>query len=157
MTLKALLAGGVLVLLSTFASQAQTSPAAKSTRLKAAEDLITASNIESQMSNMYANIINAFSAQIPEEKKAKYKTVMLNFLSKYMSFADLKQDMTRIYAEEFTEAELKEITRFYLTPVGKKTIEKLPALQQRGIAIAQQKLQAHLPELQQTMQAELGN
>jgi len=157
MTLKALFAGGMLVLLSTFASQAQTTPAIKPSKLKAAEDLISASNIESQMSSMYANIINAFSAQIPEEKKAKYKTVMLNFLSKYMSFADLKQDMTRIYAEEFTEAELKEITRFYLTPAGKKTIEKLPVLRQKGIAIAQQKLQAHLPELQQTMQAELGN
>ncbi len=157
MTLKALFAGGLLVLLSAFAGNAQTAPAAKSSRLKAAEDLITASNIESQMSCMYANIVGAASAQIPEEKKAKFKTVMLNFLSKYMSFTDLKQEMAQIYAEEFTEAELKEITRFYLTPVGKKTIEKLPALQQKGIEIAQQKLQAHLPELQQTMQAELGN
>lgn len=157
MTLKALFAGGLLVLLSAFSGQAQTTPAAKSSRLKAAEDLITASNIESQMSSMYANIVGAASAQIAEDKKAKFKTVMLNFLSKYMSFADLKQEMARIYAEEFTEAELKEITRFYLTPVGKKTIEKLPALQQKGIAIAQQKLQAHLPELQQTMQTELGN
>jgi hypothetical protein len=157
MTLKALFAGGLLVLLSAFAGNAQIAPAAKSSRLKAAEDLITASNIESQMSSMYANIVGAASAQIPEEKKAKFKTVILNFLSKYMSFTDLKQEMARIYAEEFTEAELKEITRFYLTPVGKKTIEKLPALQQKGIAIAQQKLQAHLPELQQTMQAELGN
>lgn len=157
MNFKALFAGGLLVLLSAFASEAQTTPAAKSSRLKAAEDLITASNIESQMSSMYANMVGAASGQIPEDKKAKFKTVMLNFLSKYMSFADLKQEMARIYAEEFTEAELKEITRFYLTPVGKKTIEKLPVLQQKGIAIAQQKLQAHLPELQQTMQAELGN
>jgi len=157
MNFKALFAGGLLVLLSAFTGQAQTTPAAKSSRLKAAEELISASNIESQMSSMYANMVGAASSQIPEDKKAKFKTVMLNFLSKYMSFADLKQDMAQIYAEEFTEAELKEITRFYLTPVGKKTIEKLPALQQKGIAVAQQKLQAHLPELQQTIQAELGN
>ncbi len=156
MTLKALFAGALFVLLSASFAQAQTPAAIKPSQLKAAEDLIAASNIESQMSAMYANMVTAASSQIPEDQKTKFKTIMLNFLSKYMSFADLKQEMARIYAEEFTEAELKEITRFYLTPVGKKTIEKLPALQQKGIAMAQQKLQAHLPELQQTLQAELG-
>ncbi len=156
MTLKALFIGALFVLLSASLAQAQTTAAIKPSQLKAAEDLITASNIESQMSAMYANMVTVASSQIPEDQKAKFKIIMLNFLSKYMSFADLKQEMARIYAEEFTEAELKEITRFYLTPVGKKTIEKLPALQQKSIAVAQQKLQAHLPELQQTIQAELG-
>ncbi len=156
MTLKVIFAGALFVLLSASLAQAQTTAAIKPSQLKAAEDLIAASNVESQMSAMYANMVTAASSQIPEDQKAKFKTIMLNFLSKYMSFADLKQQMARIYTEEFTEAELKEITRFYLTPVGKKTIERLPALQQKSIAVAQQKLQAHLPELQQTIQAELG-
>jgi hypothetical protein len=157
MTLKSLFVGALFVLLLASFAQAQTTATIKPSQLKAAEDLIAASNIERQMSSIYANMVTAASSQIPEDKKAKFKTIMLTFLSKYMSFTDLKQEMARIYAEEFTEAELKEITRFYLTPVGKKTIEKLPSLQQKGMAIAQQKLQAHLPELQQTMQAELGN
>lgn len=157
MTLKSLFAGGLLFLLSASFAQAQTTTAIKPSQLKAAEDLITASNIESQMSAMYANMVTAASSQIPEDKKAKFKTIMLNFLSKYMSFADIKQQLVQFYTEEFTEAELKEIARFYLTPAGKKTIEKLPALQQKGMAMAQQKLQAHLPELQQTIQAEMGN
>jgi hypothetical protein len=61
--------------------------------------------------------------------------------------------MAQIYAEEFTEAELKQITKFYLTPAGKKMNTRLAIMQQKGIGIAQQKLKEHLPEFQADIEA----
>lgn len=37
--------------------------------------------------------------------------------------ADLQQNIVRVYAQHFTEQELKEIIAFYKSPVGKKMVE----------------------------------
>ena len=84
----------------------------------------------------------------------QFKTQMKTFLSKYMSWASMKDDMIRIYTEEFTEPELKELLAFYQTPLGKKTVQKMPKLMAKGAELGQQRVQQHLPELQQAIQAD---
>lgn len=44
----------------------------------------------------------------------------------------LKAAFVRTYVEEFTESELSELVRFYRTPIGKKALQKLPAVVQKG-------------------------
>jgi hypothetical protein len=39
---------------------------------------------------------------------------------------EIGEQMAKIYASEFTEAELKELVTFYKSPVGKKVIEQEP-------------------------------
>jgi hypothetical protein len=39
---------------------------------------------------------------------------------------EIGDEMAKIYASEFTEAELKELATFYKSPVGKKVIEQEP-------------------------------
>jgi hypothetical protein len=39
---------------------------------------------------------------------------------------EIGDEMAKIYAGEFTEAELKELAAFYRSPVGKKSIEQEP-------------------------------
>jgi uncharacterized protein len=85
---------------------------------------------------------------------AQFQPQMKAFLSKYMSWASLKDDMAKIYMAEFTEAELKELTKFYETPLGKKTIQKMPGLMAKGAEIGQKRVQDHLPELQAALAAE---
>ncbi|MFD1258084.1 DUF2059 domain-containing protein [Mucilaginibacter terrae] len=137
-------------------TKAQTPAAITAGRLQAAQNLLVASDLNTQMGAMYANIIEAGSAQIPADKKVKFKEVMTAFLNKYMGYASLRDDMAKIYAEEFTEDELKDITIFYLTPAGKKMNQKLAVLQQKGMAVAQQKMQSHMGELQESMKAALA-
>jgi len=50
-------------------------------------------------------------------------------------------------AEQFTEEELKDITRFYQTPSGKKMARLTPELTAKGAMLGQQEVQAHLGEL----------
>jgi hypothetical protein len=78
---------------------------------------------------------------------APYETEMKSFLKKYMSWAGLKDDMIKIYADEFTEAELGELSAFYQTPLGKKTLQKMPTLMAKGAELGQRRVQEHLPEL----------
>jgi hypothetical protein len=134
-------------------AKAQTTVAIPANRMQAAQNLFVASDLNTQMGAMYANIIEAGSAQIPADKKVKFKEVMTTFLNKYMSYTSLRDDMAKIYAEEFTEEELKDITKFYLTPAGKKMNQKLAVLQQKGMMVAQQKMQSHMGELQESMKA----
>jgi hypothetical protein len=81
----------------------------------------------------------------------QHRQIMLDFMQKYVSWAALKDDLARIYAEEFSAAELKEITAFYKTPTGEKVAMKLPVLTSKGMQLGQQRVQANLPELQQAI------
>ena len=87
---------------------------------------------------------------------APFQAEMKAFLGKYMSWASMKDDMVKLYAAEFTEPELKELVTFYQTPVGKKSIQKMPVLMSKGAEIGQKRVQEHLPELQSAIQAKGG-
>jgi len=43
-----------------------------------------------------------------------------------LRWESVKEDMISVYTQEFTEQELKKLTAFYQTPVGKKASEKCP-------------------------------
>lgn len=45
----------------------------------------------------------------------------------------LYEEMVKIYMEEFTHNEVKELLKFYETPIGKKMASKTPALTQKGM------------------------
>lgn len=80
---------------------------------------------------------------------APYREIMLEFMNKYISWASLESEMTKIYMEAFTEDELNELAAFYATPTGQKAIKSMPELLVKGAAIGEQRVQEHMPELQQ--------
>lgn len=51
---------------------------------------------------------------------AEYREKMLEFYRGIFGFAALKDDLAAIYAREYTEEELRELIRFYRSPLGKK-------------------------------------
>ena len=66
-----------------------------------------------------------------------------------MSWDSLKADYARIYAEAFTEDELRQIITFYKTPAGQKAINKIPMLMGMGAALGQKRVQENRAELQE--------
>ena len=78
---------------------------------------------------------------------------MKAFLNKYMGWASLKDDMAKLYMANFSESELNELNKFYQTPLGKKTVQKMPTLMTKGAEIGQKRVQEHLPELQAAIAA----
>ncbi|MGH6725258.1 MAG: DUF2059 domain-containing protein [Pseudolabrys sp.] len=52
-------------------------------------------------------------------------------------FAELTDEMARLYATHFTDAELKEILAFYKSPVGKKMLVQQPTVVDASMKYAQ--------------------
>ncbi len=120
----------------------------------AAEALLSSMNMDKMLTQSIDQMLQMQVKQNPAI--APYETQMRAFFAKYMSWATLKDDVAKIYMEEFTEPELKQITAFYQTPVGQKAVSKMPMLVSRGMAIGQQRVQEHLPELQAAIAAQAG-
>lgn len=60
-----------------------------------------------------------------------------DWLEKEIIWEELKPKMIDIYAHEFSEAELKELLAFYKTPVGAKSVKRLPVVSAEAAKIAQ--------------------
>lgn len=117
-----------------------------------AEKLFNILGMKSALEQSMSQMLDLQLQQNPN--LAPFRAVMMQFFQKHMSYESLKPDMLRIYAETFTGAELKEINAFYSTEVGKKTIEKMPALMTQGAQIGAARVQANIGELQEMIKAE---
>jgi hypothetical protein len=119
----------------------------------AALELLTVMNTEKTLTDSIKQMLDLQIKAQPQI--AQFRGVMEDFFRKHMSWDALKDDLADAYAQELTEAELKEITAFYKTPAGKKFASKLSVLTARAMEIGQAKTQAHMPELQRAIQEEV--
>src|SRR5262245_52662230 len=93
---------------------------------KAAENLLVVMEAERHLQELATQVLEAQLTQHPQ--LAAHRDVMQRFLSKYLPWDSLKGDIITVYTQEFTEQELKQLTDFYKTPLGKKASEKIPRL-----------------------------
>lgn len=117
---------------------------------KEAIDLIQVMNMERHMTQI---IDQTISMQLTADPNLlPFQDILREFLFKYMSWKSLEADFVRIYVETFTAQELRDLADFYRTPTGKKALETMPKLMEKGAKIGQQRVQEHIPELQETVQ-----
>ena len=131
-------------------------PAARAdeaTHKKAAEDFFQAAEMEAIFVKATDQALETQIQQAPD--LAPMKEIMKTFFNKYMSWAALKEDLTKLYMQTFTEPELVEITKFYQTPTGKKMAQTSPDLMNKSSALGTQKVQEHIGELQTMIQEEM--
>src|SRR5438105_6817744 len=83
---------------------------------------------------------------------ARQRGIVQRFLTKYVNWESVKEDTVTAYTHEFTEPELKKLTEFYKTPVGKKASEKMPQLAFLAGQLGLKKAQAHQAELRQMLE-----
>ncbi len=113
---------------------------------QAAEALLSTIYTEESFNKLIDSTVEGQLKLHPELQR--FQAEMFSFIRKYMSWSVLKPEMAAMYAQEFTEPELLELTHFYQSPVGRKAAAKLPVLMQSGMAIGQRHVQEHLPELE---------
>ncbi|UOG73728.1 DUF2059 domain-containing protein [Hymenobacter tibetensis] len=133
---------------TTSATTASAAPVSASHR-KAAEELLAVTGSEKNTTDMMNRMLESQLTQRPEMKAVEPE--MRAFITKYMGWPAIKEDIAALYTQEFTEKELKELSKFYQTPTGRKTIQKMPQLMMAGMEIGQKRVQEHLPELQQVI------
>lgn len=140
---------GIAALCSS--AKAQTGPPTASA-MKAAEDMLIASGVDVQFDKSIPGIIAQYSVQVPEDKRAGFVKALTPFLTKYCSWEALKHDVCVMYAREFTEAELKQLTAFYKSPIGLKLLQKQPVINQMAMSIGQQSVLNHEAELKKLVE-----
>jgi hypothetical protein len=117
---------------------------------KAAENLLIVMEVDKSLPKIAEQVVETQLQQNPQ--LAPQREVLQRFLSKYVNWESVKEDTITAYIQEFTEPELKKLTEFYKTPLGKKASEKMPQLAFIAGQIGLKKAQAHQAELRQTLE-----
>lgn len=142
---------GLFLLLATAGGGAMAQT--QTSHYKAAQTLLLAMDTPKTVDTNLQQMLTLQMDQMPAMKEAEIE--VRSFFAKYMSWEALKEDMIKMYMEEFTEKELKEMTAFFKTPTGQKMAAKQSTLTMRGAQLGQSKIQPHLMELQQILQKKL--
>ena len=121
---------------------------------KAAENLLIFMEVDKSLPKIAEQVVETQLQQNPQ--LAPQREVLQQFLTKYVNWESVKEDTITAYTHEFTEPELKKLTEFYATPVGKKASEKMPKLVFIAGQIGLKKAQANQAELQQMMEEQQG-
>lgn len=115
--------------------------------LKAGEAFIEVSGVKESFGDVVNTMLKTQLGSVPEQHREKFMSVMKEFMGKYFNYETLKPSLAKIYADEFTEKELVELTKFYSSETGKKFATKTAMLMQKGVAIGQKAVEEHKDEL----------
>jgi len=117
---------------------------------KAAENLLIVMEVDKSLPKIAEQVVETQLQQNPQ--LAPQRDILQRFLNKYLNWESVKEDTVTAYTQEFTEQDLKKLTEFYKTPVGKKASEKMPKLAFISGQIGLRQAQAHQTELRQMIE-----
>ena len=117
---------------------------------KAAENLLIVMEVDKSLPKIAEEVVETQMQQNPQ--LAPRREVLQQFLTKYVNWESVKEDTITAYTQEFTEPELKKLTEFYKTPLGKKASEKMPQLAFIAGQLGLRQAQAHQAELRQMLE-----
>jgi hypothetical protein len=116
---------------------------------RAAENLLIVMEVDKSLPKVVEQVVETQMQQNPQ--LAPQREVLQRFLTKYVNWESVKEETITAYTQEFTEPELKKLTEFYKTPVGKKASEKMPQLAFIAGQLGLRQAQAHQTELRQML------
>lgn len=132
---------------AAFAGEAPAAPPAS--HLKAAEEVLAALDMETLLSESIDSTLRMQMEANPMLKD--FEDIMRSFLRKYLGWESIKPQVVTLYAEAFTEPELKQLGDFYRTPLGAKVAKLMPVLLEKGGQIGQAAVEAHQGELEEAI------
>jgi len=118
---------------------------------KAAADLLKLMDAENQAmagANAMADVMLQSNPML-----SPFRDVITEWSAKVMTWENMMPKMVALYAETYTEDELKELIAFYSSKLGKKMIRVTPELTRRGAMIGSELAQKHMGELQAAIEA----
>jgi uncharacterized protein len=108
--------------------------------------------VYAQVQQMFAQRFAESNA--PQSEKAVLETYQAQAnaaLEQSVGWDKLKPDMVKLYTSNFDEQEMKDLIRFYESPLGKKVLEKMPTLTAQSAQLTQGKLEAAVPKVNQLL------
>ena len=111
-----------------------------------------------QMNQQINTMMHSSIEKITQGRKltTKQELAVVNYtqeLGKIMqegfTWAKLEPEMIKIYAEEFSQEEIDGMIKFYKTPVGQSTIDKMPIVMQKSMQVGYKQMDAITPKIMQ--------
>jgi uncharacterized protein len=94
----------------------------------------------------YQKMVDGMAAQLPEEARADFAGIL-------PSYQELSDFQMGLFVKYYTDAELKQLVKFYASPTGKKALEVMPEVMQDVQGMVMSRLQAEMPKLMEKMKA----
>ena len=113
---------------------------------QAVQKLFELTGMQQKIDESVDNVLALQLAQNPDLKNNE--TVVREFLERHIGWQSLKDALTSMYMQEFSEQEVKDMNAFYSSSTGRKVIERLPVLVQVRNQLASKRLQENIGELQ---------
>jgi uncharacterized protein len=82
--------------------------------------------------------------------------VVQEFVREKLPWSRLQPEYVRLYAQTFSEPELRELAAFYRTPIGRRVVETTPHLAAGAMEISQRLMMPHMGELQRRIMQRMG-
>lgn len=119
----------------------------------AAEELLDVTNFEELVDNSIMRTVEVLKSANPEFVKAE--AALTKFFTEVLNHEALRKEAVDMYEKVFTEDELKDITAFYMTEAGRKTLEKMPEILNETLANMQKRLAENTPKLEEVIRTAL--
>lgn len=137
------------------AGQAPSSgPTASPSHRAAVVRLIEVTQARALMEQLSSAMLDAQLKQTPA--LAPVASVLRDFYREQLGWAVLEPELTRLYLDVFSEAEVRDLVAFYESPVGRKLVAKTPEVMARLNELSTRRVQAAMPQLMQRVQAALA-
>lgn len=137
-----------VALLLACAAPAAAQPEPSPGEVAAARDLLEASRTRE-------NFIKAMELGMEQggmgELTPQIRQVLRDFMDEHFRYEDLEPQFIQVYADAFTEQELRDLAAFYRTPLGQRVVETLPEITAASQRIAMERMQAVMPQLMQAI------
>ncbi len=137
--LHSLLLTGALLLA---APQAYAQAAVNEAALAEARKMMAVIKAEAMVQQMASQMMGLMAEALGKAnpgKEAEIRAAVTDLILPEFSAAmpEMLDDMAKLYTLHFTAEELRAVIAFYETPVGRKTIEKMPVLMQQAMIMGQ--------------------
>mgnify|MGYP001273968172 FL=1 len=74
---------------------------------------------------------------------------LFNLMKAEMSWDKIKEDYIELYMSVYTKEEVNELIKFYQSPIGQKTIEKMPVIMEKSTEISYKYLMNMIPKIEE--------
>ncbi len=127
-------------------------------RRAAAEELLNVMKTPEMIANSFDNVKQMIPGQIKQMTGLAGQTnmppdvhsqiqKMMDLMAEEFSWDKMKDDFITLYAETFTEQEMKDIITFYRSPAGQSFVDKQPELMKRSMAMNQKVMLRVMPKI----------
>jgi hypothetical protein len=138
-----------LALLLAAAVPAAAQPEPPAGEVAAARDLLEASRTRENF--IKAMELGMEQGGMGEQLTPQVRQVLRDFMEEHFRYEDLEPAFIRVYADAFTEQELRDLAAFYRTPLGQRVVETLPEITAASQRIAMERMQEVMPQLMQAV------